>query len=213
MAQTKNSRRVVGGAAFAATIACCIPLTSKWEGVWLTAKPDRLAHGIPTVCYGETEGVKLGDHYTKAQCEEMLSHKLPRYLMEIDRCIHVPVSNRTRAAFLDASYNIGSGGICKSTAMRLLNAGQDHKACEALRPFNHSAGQYRQGLANRREDEISNYCLKGLSEEKFMIVNGENAPAVINTAEQHNPVIKSEPKPVLPPKCTFWQKLTAWWSK
>lgn len=213
MAQLKT-RHKVGGAAFAATIACCVPLTTKWEGVWLTAKPDRLAHGIPTVCFGETEGVKIGDTYTLEQCQRMLANKLPRYLMEIDRCIKVPVSNRTRASFLDASYNVGSGAICKSTAMKLLNLGNDVKACEALRPFNHSAGVYRQGLANRRKDEIDNYCLAGLNEPKYLIVDGDNAASIIEHAEKHNTKIANEPKPALPPKLTFWQKLKAWfWSK
>ncbi len=208
MAQLKTSHKA--GAAVVATILLTVPLTSKWEGVWLTAKPDTLAHGIPTVCFGETEGVKLGDTYTLEECKRMLAAKLPRYLDEIDRCIKVPVSNRTRGAYLDAAYNVGSGGICKSTAMRLLNAGHDKEACNALRPFNHAGGVYRQGLANRREDEITNYCLAGLKEDRFLVVNGDNVGAIIAHAEVHNPKINAEPKPVLPPKKPWYTRFWNW---
>ncbi|MCL2714614.1 MAG: lysozyme [Alphaproteobacteria bacterium] len=149
----------------AGVILLAVPLVSLWEGLWLTAKPDTLAYGLPTVCYGETEGVKVGDRYTKEQCQAMLANKLPRYLSEINRCIQVPVSDRTRAAYLSFAYNVGSGGFCKSRALKLLNAGQDRASCEALRAWNKAGGRYRQGLANRRASEIK-MCLAGLSEPK-----------------------------------------------
>lgn len=202
MARLKTSHKV-GGAAFAATIALAVPCVAQFEGLWLSAKPDTLAHGIPTVCYGETEGVKVGDRYTKEQCQQMLALKLPRYLDEIDRCIHVPIADRTRASLLSFAYNVGSGGFCKSQAARLLNAGKDAAACEALRPWNRAGGQVRKGLVHRRSKEVA-MCRVGLNDEKHYI-GAKNVVQVVTAAEDINPVIKAEPKPVLKPKKPWWK--------
>jgi lysozyme len=204
----KTSNKIIIGA-LAGTITLAVPVVPQFEGLWLVAKPDKLAHGIPTVCFGETEGVKIGDRYTKAQCEQMLAAKLPRYLNEINRCISAPVSDMTRAAYLSFAYNVGSAGFCKSTSLKLLNNGQERASCEALRPWNKAGGKYRKGLANRREKEIA-MCLKGLKEPKSLI----GPDAVVKTFEAAstiNPAIKAAPKPVLPPKKQTWREW--FWSK
>lgn len=155
----------VAAAVMAAALAIAIPTVSKHEGVWLVAKPDRLAHGIPTVCFGETEGVRVGDRYTMAQCQEMLAKKLPRYADEIAPCIRVPVSAKILASYIDFAYNVGSAGFCGSSALRHLNAGDYEGACEGLKAWTDSGGQFRQGLLNRRMDEIK-LCRDGIADLK-----------------------------------------------
>lgn len=150
---------VVGAVMLAIPLA--VPLVSKFEGLWLVAKPDRLAYGIPTVCYGETEGVKVGDTYTQKQCEDMLAKKLPRYAAEIQKCIKVPVSEKVAAAFISLAYNVGSAGVCKSTAMKRLNAGDRRGACDAFLSWNRAGGRVVQGLVNRRKTERK-LCLEGI---------------------------------------------------
>jgi lysozyme len=142
----------------------CVACVAPWEGLWTTAKPDRLAYNIPTVCYGETEGVKIGDHYTKEQCADMLAAKLPRYNAEISKCIHVPISDKTRAAFVSFAYNVGSGGFCRSSAARRLNAGDSRGACDALMVWNRAGGRVVKGLTNRRAAERK-LCLEGIGEQ------------------------------------------------
>lgn len=141
-------------------VAICVPLVAGFEGLWLTAKPDRLAYNIPTVCYGETEGVKIGDTYTPEQCAEMLAKKLPRYHDEIMRCIRVPISPKEEAAYTSVGYNVGSQGFCRSTALRRLNAGDHRGACEALMAWNRAGGRVVRGLTNRRNAERK-LCLEG----------------------------------------------------
>lgn len=159
----KTSRKVGIGAGSAGAITAALLLVQPWEGLWLVAKPDRLAYGIATVCYGETEGVKVGDRYTKAQCSEMLRKKLPRYDAEIGRCITVPVSDKTRGALISFAYNVGSTGFCRSTAARKLNAGDTRGACDALLMWTRAGGQFRQGLLNRRHAERK-LCIEGIGE-------------------------------------------------
>lgn len=162
---TSRTHKTITAATLAVTIALAVPQVSKFEGVWLIAKPDTLAYGIPTVCYGETEGVKVGDHYTPQQCADMLAKKLPRYLDEINACISVDISPRTRASLLSMSYNIGTHALCGSTTMRKLNAGDAVGACDAMMSWTKAGGKFRQGLANRRTAERKD-CLQGVEEFK-----------------------------------------------
>lgn len=164
-------------------LVLAVPAVAQFEGLWLVAKPDTLAYGIPTVCYGETEGVKVGDRYTKEQCQQKLAEKLPRYLNEINRCIKVPISDKTRAAYLSLAYNIGSGAFCRSTALKRLNAGtpvsiergdrkvlvsSEEGSCEAMMMWTRAGGKFVKGLENRRKVEVS-MCLEGLKEPRRAI--------------------------------------------
>ena len=68
----KNSSKA---AATAAVIAIACTIVKPWEGLWLVAKVDKIGTGRPvTACYGETEGVKLGQKFTKEQCEIGRAH-------------------------------------------------------------------------------------------------------------------------------------------
>ncbi len=151
------------GAAVAAVIAIAVPVVAQFEGLWLTAKVDTIGTGKPlTWCYGETEGpVKLGQRFTKIECDEMLAKKLPRYANEIAKCIKVDISDKTRAAFVSFAYNVGSSGFCKSTAARKLNAGDTRGACDALMAWNRAGGRVVRGLTNRRAKERA-MCLEGI---------------------------------------------------
>jgi len=142
-------------------LAVCATLVGGFEGLATRAYPDKLAHGIPTVCYGETEGVKLGDHYTPQECSDMLAAKLPRYYEEIARCIHVAISDNEKAAYTSFAYNVGSAGFCRSGSAHLLNKGDHKGACRALMAWDVASGKHIPGLARRRAAE-RDLCLKGL---------------------------------------------------
>jgi lysozyme len=142
-------------------LAVCATLVGGFEGLATHAYPDRLAKGLPTVCYGETENVHLGDVYTPQECADMLAAKLPRYYNEIAVCIHVPISDNEKAAYTSFAYNVGSGGFCHSSTAQLLNKGKHKEACKALMSWDHAGGKQIAGLTRRRAAE-RDLCLKGL---------------------------------------------------
>lgn len=164
----------------------CACLVGGYEGLWMVAKPDTLAYNIPTVCYGETEGVKVGDHYTKQQCLDMLAAKLPRYWAEIAKCIKVPTSDNENIAYTSFSYNVGSGGFCKSTTLRKLNQGDHAGACHAMASWDRAGGKEVKGLQNRRASEIK-ICLT------------PDTPYVAKIADKFYPPVPFYPMPILPP--------------
>jgi lysozyme len=152
-----TTRRVATWAVIAST------LIAGWEGLDLVTKPDQLANGLPTVCYGATKAeipnLKNGDRFTKDQCIQLLADALPKYDAGIQKCIHVPMSDERHAAVVSLAYNIGVGAVCRSTFVKHLNAG-DPNACEYMLVFNKSMGVVRKGLVNRRNDEYK-HCIKG----------------------------------------------------
>ena len=146
------ANRLPAYAVIAATLAM------PFEGLYTHAYHDKLAHGLPTVCYGMTSSdrpVKMTDVYTPEQCKIFLEEDLPKYWAQVFPCIHVATSDHEKAAFTDAAYNVGSKAICKSTAVRLLNAGDHRGGCQALSKFDMASGQIVKGLVRRRSAEIA----------------------------------------------------------
>jgi lysozyme len=116
-----------------------------------------------TACYGETKGVTLGQRFTREQCDEMLAKRLPQYANAIAPCIHVKISDKTRAALVSFAYNVGPAAACGSTAFKRLNAGDTRGACDALMNWTRAQGKFVQGLANRRAAE-RRLCIEGINE-------------------------------------------------
>lgn len=154
-------------------IAAAVAFTPGWEGMDAVAKRDPIGTGHPvTYCYGQTAEfgkVAVGTHFTKAECDQKLAESLPKYLVEIERCIKVPMPDKTMAAFLDASYNAGSAAVCRSPMVKLANAGQLKDACNAFAGwYVRSDGQVRRGLVARRGGDgrkgEKQLCLEGLTE-------------------------------------------------
>lgn len=175
----------------------CASFVGGFEGLACTAYPDRLAHGLPTVCYGETEGVKLGDHYTPDECKQMLAGKLPRYWSEIEPCIHVPVSDNEKIAYTSFVYNVGPGAVCnkRSSINRDLNKGDHVGACNALLLYDHASGVEVPGLARRRRAE------------RELCLTPDNTPSTRTTLD-----LTKEAPVVLPaePRVSFWTHLWRW---
>lgn len=135
----------------AAVLAIAVPAICGFEGAYTYAYRDPV--GIPTICFGHIEGVRMGDRKTPQECADLLQEDLPRYYAGVHRCIHVPMSVKREAAMLSFVYNVGEGALCKSTVARKLNAGDVQGGCEALLRFTYARGIQLPGLVKRREAE------------------------------------------------------------
>jgi lysozyme len=144
-----------------ALLAACVALIGAWEGVKTTAYRDIV--GIPTVCFGETRGVKMGDKYTMAECKEMLGDAVIEFEMGMRKCLKAPDSlpPKVYTAFLSTSYNIGVGAFCGSSMARKANSGDLKGACDSILLWNKAGGRVVKGLVNRRKEE-NQICLSGL---------------------------------------------------
>lgn len=151
----------VSAVVFAAVIATATPFIAKWEGVSTVAYRDIV--GVPTVCYGETRGVQMGQTYTKEQCDTMLKKAVGDYYLNLQPYMtnpNIPIS--VQASMLELAYNVGISAVGNSTMMKLANAGKYREACDELSKWVKAGGKTVKGLENRRADSKYNLCLKGL---------------------------------------------------
>ncbi|PDT23902.1 lysozyme [Rhizobium hidalgonense] len=150
------SRLKKGSAIAAAAIAC----VSTFEGLRTVAFRDPV--GIPTICFGETRGVKMGDTATMDECKAVLGDALVEFEGNMRACLTNPdkIPDKPYVSFLSLSYNIGSRAFCSSTVARKANAGDLVGACNAILAWNKAGGRVINGLTLRRQDE-RRMCLEG----------------------------------------------------
>lgn len=143
-----------------AVVTLLVGLVGGFEGIRQKAYQDVV--GVWTVCYGETEGVKPNDRYTLDQCKEMLRESLVKYADGIENCVKVKLPDKRYVALVSFTYNVGVKAACKSSVVRLINAGQTRAGCDALLKWDRAAGIRFPGLTKRRQKERA-LCLEGLS--------------------------------------------------
>lgn len=155
-----NPKKAVVGGAVGIAMMIATPFIAQWEGKRNVAYKDVV--GIPTICYGSTKGVKMGDKKTDAECTALLTEKIRSHMEPVLKCSPVLKDYPDQlAAATSLAFNIGGTNYCKSTVMRRFNARQWKAACDAFLMWNRAGGKVVQGLTNRREAERKR-CLTNL---------------------------------------------------
>jgi len=154
-----NKPRKAVATGSAAMLLIAAPFTAQHEGLRLKAYLDPV--GIPTICFGETEGVKMGQVQTLENCNTMLTSKLGMFGTGVDYMVKPEMSPQTHAAFTSFAYNVGIGAFQKSSVLRLYNEGKPIAACNFLTKYVYAGGKVLKGLVKRREAE-RDLCLSGL---------------------------------------------------
>jgi lysozyme len=166
-----RSRLVVAGGAASGLGLMVAAFIGVHEGNRLDAYRDVV--GIPTICFGETRGVKIGDHKTEAQCRQLLADDLvDDYEPAMRKCLAAPdkIPDASYGAFLSLTYNIGVAAFCGSSVAKRANAGDLAGACDAMLAWNkvtkyingHPVLIVVPGLSQRRQDERA-WCRQGLA--------------------------------------------------
>lgn len=142
-----------------AIAAVCCALVGGFEGLRQVAYLDPV--GIPTACFGETKGIKLGMRFTRQECEGMLIESLIAHERGMMACTKVDLPDDRYVALLSFTYNVGVGNYCGSTLVKKLNAGDVRGACDQLMRWTRAKGIELPGLVKRRAAERE-LCLKGV---------------------------------------------------
>lgn len=125
---------------------------AKWEGfsdkAYIPVPGD-----VPTLGFGSTEGVQMGDTITVPKALERLMRDVGVAESAIGRCVKVPLSQGEHNAFTAFAFNVGAEAFCSSTLVKKLNAGDYSGACAELKRWVYVDGRRVQGLVNRREAE------------------------------------------------------------
>lgn len=150
------------GIGLTAAGALAVATIGGYEG--LRTKAYRDIVGVPTICFGETRGVKMGDKRTIDECKAMLQDRLVEFESGMMACLKNPydIPDVPYVQFLSLSYNVGLGAFCKSTLVKKLNRGDTRGACNELPKWNRAGGRVSRGLTLRRAQEQKD-CLRGVN--------------------------------------------------
>ena len=145
----KNPRIAIGALALSATTLIGIALH---EGFQPKAYVP-VAGDVPTIGFGTTDSVKMGDTITVERALVKLLQDANKFERAVKRCAPVPMHNHEFAAFVSLAYNIGEGAFCRSTLVKKLNAQDYAGACQEILKWDRFKGKPLAGLTKRRQAE------------------------------------------------------------
>lgn len=96
-------------------------LVRHFEG--LSLKAYLCPAGVPTIGYGHTAGVKLGQTITRSQADAFLQADLGGARRQVERLVAVPLAPHQLAALTSFVFNLGAGAFQGSTLLKMINAG------------------------------------------------------------------------------------------
>ncbi|UKJ76522.1 lysozyme [Azospirillum brasilense] len=96
-----------------------LALVRHFEGLYLEAY--LCPAGVPTIGYGHTAGVRMGQTINGLQAEVYLRADMANAAAAVDRLVTVPLTDQQRGALPSFVFNLGAGALQTSTLLRLLN--------------------------------------------------------------------------------------------
>lgn len=133
-----NNRIVIAALTFSAAGLVGLAVD---EGYREKAYPDP-AYGIkvPTIGFGTTEGVTMGDTTTPVQALQRKLEYLQRGEKQFKTCVHVPLHQAEFDLYTNLYYNIGPTNFCGSTLVKKLNTPDYRAACDQILGWKYSNG-------------------------------------------------------------------------
>ena len=128
-----------------------LSLIKSFEGLRLNAYLDSV--GVPTIGYGHTRGVKIGQVITESQAQEFLKQDLQDAIAGVERLVTTTLTDNQFGALVSLVFNIGVGNFAKSSLLRKVNMKQFIAASDSFAAWNKASGKVLSGLTRRRAAE------------------------------------------------------------
>ena len=142
-------------------------LIKEAEGLRLEAY--RCPAGVPTIGWGQTKGVKMGQRITLAMAEDLLVEDLG----PIERLLNGLKINFRQEQFdalVSWIFNLGSGNFKSSTMYkRILADANDEEITDSLIKWTYSGKQQLPGLMKRRVAEANLF----IGYDRYKVNNGK----------------------------------------
>lgn len=151
-----------------------IDLVKHFEGLYL--KAYLCPAGVPSIGYGHTSGVSLGQTITEDQANAFLAADLTTAAAGVDRLVKVAINPQQRGALASFAFNLGVGNLEGSTLLKKVNAKDFAGAAGEFGKWVYATEDGRkvvlQGLVKRRAAEAA------LFQGEADFLNAEPTPAV-----------------------------------
>ena len=129
-----------------------IDLIKEFEGLELEAYLPT-PNDVPTIGYGHTKGVFLGQVISERQAEDFLRQDLEWAVDTVEKSVMVPLNINQKSALVSLVFNIGTTAFNKSTLLRRLNVGDYNEAAYQFLRWDKQKGKTLRGLSRRRSAE------------------------------------------------------------
>ncbi len=125
------------------------------EGLRLTAYRD--AAGVPTIGYGHTKGVRMGDRISEDWARKLLRQDVAEVERQV-KAMRVASSEGQLDALVSFAFNMGIGRLRRSTLLRLIREGGTKLQIQReFKRWVYAGGQRLRGLELRREWEARRF--------------------------------------------------------
>ena len=123
-------------------------LIKKFEGCKLEAY--LCSAGVPTIAFGRTKNVKIGDTCTQEQADAWLEEELEEYTGYVSDAVTQTLQQNQIDAMVAWTYNLGPSNLRSSTMLQVLNEGKFQEVPQQMRRWNKANGKVLPGLERRR---------------------------------------------------------------
>lgn len=142
-------------------------IIKSFEGLRLEAY--RCPAGIPTIGWGHTKGVRMGQHITREQAEDMLVEDIA----PIERLLNALGINFRQCQFdalVSWIFNLGEGNFKQSTLLKKIMANaKDEEISDEIVKWVYAGKEPLPGLMNRRVMEATLF----LGYDRYKVNNGK----------------------------------------
>lgn len=177
--------------------AAGLSLVKSFESLRLTAYRD--TGGVPTIGWGHTKGVRLGQVITEAQASDFLMDDLEEAESAVIRFVSVPLNDNQFAALVSFAFNCGTEAFRRSTLRKKLNAGDYAAVPGQLALWVNDNGVKLNGLVRRRKAEADLWNTPFVASQPKPVPAPPPAPVDANkTAGVPVPPRMPDPQPASP---------------
>ena len=125
------------------------------EGLRLEAYED--AAGVPTIGYGHTKNVRMGDKISEYWAKEMLREDIEEAEWLV-KALHVAKTEGQLDALVSFVFNLGIGRLMTSTLLKVIrNGGSMQQIKKEFKRWVYAGGKKMPGLVKRREWEAKRF--------------------------------------------------------
>lgn len=125
------------------------------EGCRLEAYKD--AAGVPTIGYGHTKNVRMGDRITQYWAKEMLREDIEEVEWQVKE-LNVARTEGQLDALVSFAFNLGIGRLTRSTLLKTIrNGGSKAQITKEFKRWVYADGKQLPGLVKRREWEARRF--------------------------------------------------------
>lgn len=116
--------------------------------------------GVPTIGYGHTKGVRMGDTITPDQADKFLREDSADAEKAVN-AQNLKINQNQYDALVSFTFNVGVGNFGKSTLLKKVKANADDPAIRnEFARWNKGGGKVLPGLTRRRKEEADLYFKK-----------------------------------------------------